>query len=68
MPTGQIEYFNVEKGFGFIAQDNGEEDVFLHDSSIEQWECDELAIGQRAKYGVVGGKRELVVQEVHVFT
>ena len=55
MPTGQIEYFNVEKGFGFIAQDNGEEDVFLHDSSIEQWECDELAIGQRAKYGVVGG-------------
>ena len=66
MPTGRIKYYNVEKGFGFIAQDSGEADVFLHNSSVKYWEDDELRIGQRVEYRVVEGKRGLVAQDVEV--
>ncbi|MDE0297472.1 MAG: cold-shock protein [Candidatus Poribacteria bacterium] len=66
MPTGRIKYYNPEKGFGFIAQDSGDADVFLHNSSVKYWEDDELRIGQRVQYSVVEGKRGLVAQDVEV--
>ena len=66
MPTGRIKYYNAEKGFGFIAQDSGDADVFLHNSSVQYWEDDELRIGQRVQYSVVEGKRGLVAQDVEV--
>ncbi len=66
MPTGRIKYYNAEKGFGFIAQDSGDADVFLHNSSVKYWEDDELRIGQRVEYDVVEGKRGLVAQDVEV--
>jgi CspA family cold shock protein len=66
MPTGRIKYYNAEKGFGFIAQDSGDADVFLHNSSVKYWEDDELRIGQRVEYDIVDGKRGLVAQDVEV--
>ena len=66
MPTGRIKYYNAEKGFGFIAQDSGDADVFLHNSSVQYWEDDELRVGQRVEYSVVEGKRGLVAQDVEV--
>ena len=66
MPTGRIKYYNAEKGFGFIAQDSGDADVFLHNSALRYWEDDELRIGQRVEYNVVEGKRGLVAQDVEV--
>lgn len=66
MPTGRIKYYNAEKGFGFIAQDSGDADVFLHNSAVKYWEDDELRIGQRVEYSVVEGKRGLVAQDVEV--
>ena len=66
MPTGRIKYFNLDKGFGFIAQDSSEEDVFLHSSAIKNADYEELRVGQRVKYTVVEGDRGLVAKNVEV--
>ena len=66
MPTGRIKYYNLDKGFGFIAQDNSEEDVFLHSSAIKYADYEELRVGQRVKYNVVEGEKGLVAKNVEV--
>ena len=66
MPTGRIKYYNFDKGFGFIAQDSSDADVFLHSSAIKQPEYEELRVGQRVKYNVVEGEKGLVAQNVEV--
>lgn len=66
MPTGRIKYYNLDKGFGFIAQDSSEEDVFLHSSAIKHADYEELRVGQRVKYNVVEGDKGLVAKNVEV--
>ena len=66
MPTGRIKYYNFDKGFGFIAQDSSDADVFLHSSAMKQPEYEELRVGQRVKYSVVEGEKGLVAQNVEV--
>lgn len=66
MPTGRIKYYNFDKGFGFIAQDSSDADVFLHSSAIKQPEYEELRVGQRVKYNIVEGEKGLVAQNVEV--
>ena len=65
MPTGRVKYYNSDKGYGFIAQDTGEGDVFLHVSAI-QGGYDEIHIGQYVRYEVVVGDRGPVAQNVQV--
>ncbi len=66
MPTGRIKYYNFDKGFGFIAQDSSDADVFLHSSAIKHPEYEELRVGQRVKYSVIEGEKGLVAQNVEV--
>ena len=63
MPTGRVKYYNSDKGYGFIAQDTGEGDVFLHISAI-QGGYDEIHVGQYVRYEVVLGDRGPVAQNV----
>ena len=50
MPTGTIKWFNDQKGFGFIADDQGGEDVFVHHSTIEMEGFKSLKEGQAVQY------------------
>jgi CspA family cold shock protein len=49
--TGTVKWFNATKGFGFIAQENGE-DVFVHFSAIQSSGYRELQEGQRVSFDV----------------
>ena len=55
MPTGKVKWFDTEKGFGFLASDEGG-DVFVHVSALPAG-TSELKSGQRVEFGVVDGRR-----------
>jgi CspA family cold shock protein len=50
MATGKVKWFNDQKGFGFIADDNGGEDVFVHFSAVEMDGYKSLKEGQAVQY------------------
>ncbi len=57
MATGTVKWFNPEKGFGFIAQDGGGPDVFVHYSAITSTGYRELTEGQKVQFDVVQGPK-----------
>ena len=57
MATGTVKWFNATKGYGFIAQDDGGSDVFVHFSAIRSSGYRELAEGQRVQYDVENDTR-----------
>lgn len=52
MNSGTVKWFNSEKGFGFISNDNGGDDVFVHFSSIASNGYKSLTEGQKVTYDV----------------
>jgi CspA family cold shock protein len=50
--TGTVKFFNTEKGFGFIAPENGERDVFVHYSSIQSNGFRNLNEGDRVEFSM----------------
>jgi CspA family cold shock protein len=50
--TGQVKFFNREKGFGFIVREDGGEDVFLHISAVEAAGLDDIAEGQPLEFAL----------------
>jgi len=63
MSRGQVKWFNEQKGFGFISQDNGE-DLFVHYSSIKQDGFKVLREGDEVEFEIAQGKKGLQAIEV----
>jgi len=57
MAEGTVKWFNGEKGFGFIAQDDGGADVFVHYSEIDGNGFRSLEEGQRVSFTVGQGNK-----------
>lgn len=56
MNTGKVKWFNAEKGFGFIEDENGK-DVFVHFSAIAGDGYKSLEEGQRVQFDITQGNR-----------
>jgi CspA family cold shock protein len=54
--TGTVKWFNKVKGYGFIAPDGGNKDVFVHVSAVEQANLPTLNEGQRVNFEVKSGR------------
>ncbi|PKM46662.1 MAG: cold-shock protein [Gammaproteobacteria bacterium HGW-Gammaproteobacteria-1] len=57
MATGTVKWFNESKGFGFITQDNGGADVFVHFSAISGSGFKTLAEGQKVSFDLQNGPK-----------
>ncbi len=57
MAQGTVKWFNAEKGFGFISQDEGGVDVFVHYSAVDGSGYRSLDEGQRVEYTVTQGRK-----------
>lgn len=55
MPTGKVKWFDAQKGFGFLADDDGGE-VFLHSSALPEG-MESVSPGTRMEFGVAQGRR-----------
>ena len=57
MAQGAVKWFNAEKGYGFIAQDGGGADVFVHYSAIDTQGYRSLDEGQRVEFEITQGAK-----------
>ncbi|UJR29451.1 hypothetical protein I4U23_010663 [Adineta vaga] len=62
--TGTVKWFNDAKGFGFIAQDGGGEDLFVHHSAINIHGFKTLKEGQKVRFEVTRGPKGLQASNV----
>ncbi len=64
MATGTVKWFNGDKGFGFISQDGGGPDVFVHYSAITGSGYRNLEQGQKVEFEVTEGQKGLQAANV----
>jgi len=57
MAQGTVKFFNAQKGFGFIVQDGGGPDVFVHVSALERAGMSGLAEGQKLSFDIEADRR-----------
>ncbi len=55
MPTGKVKWYDAEKGFGFLSQEDGE-DVYVRSSALPAG-VETLKAGQRVEFGIASGRR-----------
>ncbi len=64
MATGTVKFFNDSKGFGFIVQDDGGDDVFVHFRAIQGDGFKTLAENDKVSYDVEQGEKGLSAANV----
>lgn len=60
-----VKWFSAEKGYGFITRDDGQGDVFVHYTAIQEEGFRTLEEGQRVSFDVVQGAKGPQAQNVH---
>lgn len=55
MPSGQVKFYDAERGFGFLSSEDGE-DVFVHASALPTG-VDSLTPGSKVEFGIIDGKK-----------
>jgi CspA family cold shock protein len=66
MATGTVKWFNSEKGFGFISQDDGGPDVFVHFSAITGNGYRNLEENQKVEFETTQGPKGLQASNVTI--
>lgn len=56
MANGTVKWFNATKGFGFIAPENGNKDIFVHVSAMERAGISHLDDGQKVSFEIESGR------------
>jgi CspA family cold shock protein len=65
MATGTVEWFNSEKGFGFIVNDDGSGDVFAHHSAIAGSGYRTLEENQKVQFDLAQGPKGPQAENIH---
>ena len=68
MNTGTVKWFNAEKGFGFIAPEDGSPDVFAHFSAINSSGYRSLNEGDRVEFETVEGPKGMQAANISVIS
>ena len=68
MATGQVKFFNTDKGFGFIVPDDGAKDVFVHVKDLSQSGIEFLSKDQRISYETKEDRGKVVAVNVRIIT
>jgi cold shock protein len=68
MATGTVKWFNADKGFGFIAPDDGTADVFAHFSAIASGGYRSLEENQKVEFEVARGPKGLQAENITVIS
>ncbi len=66
MANGTVKWFNADKGYGFIAPDQGGGDVFVHISAVERAGLRSLNDGQKISYEIVQNRGKASAEELQV--